>query len=122
MRYGIVHHLAGNIDALTDIDRQFDAAEVNSKICLGGIVGLYPFVNETVEFLIQQKYRAVKNYRDATFARGGPYDGYSTVFLVDVLKYARPRTSKRALDYLKELPSHFVDRGWRFVSLFDPGL
>lgn len=118
MKYGIVHHIAGNIDALRDIDRKFAVLGVDSKICLGDIVGLYPFVNETVEFLVQQQYRVVKNWQDSTFVEGGPYIGWSTVYLVQVHEYARPRTSAFTLEYLKSLPSQFVERGWRFTSRF----
>ena len=40
MKFGVVRHVSGNLDALSDADRQFDEIGVDTKICLGEIVGV----------------------------------------------------------------------------------
>ena len=118
MRYGIIHHVAGNVAALTDIEQQFSALGVRSRFCLGNVVGLYPFVDQSVDYLISHSYCVLKHVIDEAFINDGPWDGWSCTHLVEALKYTRPRTSDATIAFLRAAPTDIVSHGWRFTARF----
>ena len=128
MKIGVVRNIAGNIEALKDADRQFTAFGVDARVCLGQIVGVYPFVDACVEYLINREYLALRRHEEDEFVSGCKFHGWSTTHLVDALRFARSRVSKQALEYLEALPLRCEIHGVAFESranvkdgmLYDP--
>jgi hypothetical protein len=108
MRYGIINNVAGNVDAMANIDRQFDELGVDYRVCLGNVVGIYPFVNECIESLIVRKYVVLRGYVDEgfiTYCQGKEdFEGWSTRHVVNALIFVAPSVSRFSLDFLERLP------------------
>jgi hypothetical protein len=116
MRYGILRHVSGNIFALRKADRLFNLHGAERKVCIGDIVGAYPFVDDCIQFLTEKEYLILKSHRDHYFAQNGPYFGWSSVLMVAALEYAYPRTKKSTLNKISRLPVTLVDSDCRFIS------
>jgi hypothetical protein len=108
MKIGVVRNIAGNIEALRDTDRQFDALGVDAKACLGQIVGIYPHVDECVELISSRGYHSLKQIIEEEFVDGCVFRGWSKFHLVDAVRFTRNRASTSTLDYLKHLPKHLA--------------
>ncbi len=121
MKFGVFSTISGNIDALIDADRQFDAFGVDAKICLGHVVGIYPFVDDCVELLIDRNYVVLRMLHDDGFLGycEGKYDfeGWSTINLVDALKFTSQWVSKGSLEFIRQLPQRRVINGIAFEGI-----
>ena len=121
MKFGVFRNISGNIEALSDADRQFDEIGVDTKICLGEIVGMYPYVDDCVNFLIERGYVVLRTHVDDGFVGycDGTFDfrGWSTSYLVEALKFARRNVTEMAVTFLRELPQRQVINGIAFEGL-----
>ena len=97
----MLRNIAGNIEALKNADWQFDECTVDAKICLGEIVGAYPFVDECVEFLVSRKYSVLRTKVDDAFIghcdSNFDFTGWTTFHLVEALKFAQRSVSQSSL-------------------------
>lgn len=73
MTFGVFRNISGNIDALAEADRLFDEIGVDTKVCLGEIVGMYPYVDDCVRLLINRGYVVLRTHVDDAFV--GHCDG-----------------------------------------------
>ena len=55
MKIGIISDIHSNIDALKGVFEEFDRRGIDSFICLGDVIGIGPFPNECMEFLMERK-------------------------------------------------------------------
>jgi hypothetical protein len=112
MRFGIIRNISGNAEALADADRRFDELGVETKVCLGEVVGIYPYPGECIAFLAQRNYTALRTHIDDAFVSfcsgGSPFDGWSARYLVEALEFAGTRVSDAAVNYLRSLPVRFA--------------
>ena len=104
MKFGVLRNIAGNIEALKDADRQFDEFGVDTKVCLGQIIGLYPYVDDCIEFLINQRYVTLQMLVEKEFVNGCHFVGWSLIYLVEAARFARSVVSRQSLEYLGGLP------------------
>lgn len=119
MRIGVLAHVSGNSMALAAADRVFTAQSVEARVCLGNIVGIYPFLQECIEFLVDRRYTVVKSFVDDTFSRGGPYDFWTTRHLVDALQYCRRVVPETCIHFLRALHLDGQLGDVRLVSQFE---
>src|SRR5437016_5154177 len=116
MRFGVIRNIAGNIEAFGNADLLLDHSGVDVKVCLGQIVGIYPFVDDCVEFLINRRYLALRRDEEDEFVGDCRFTGLSTTHLVDALRFARSRVAASSLKFLAELPVRHVIQGVAFES------
>ena len=125
MKFGVLRNIAGNIVALKDVDRQFDEFGVDAKVSLGDTPGLYPYVNECVEFLIARKYLALRTPLDDAFIGccDGTEDflGWSTIHLVEALKFAQRTVAAKTLEFLRAMPKRLEFNDVAFESWLTVG-
>jgi hypothetical protein len=117
MRFGILRNIAGNIEAFQDADRRFDEIGVDAKVCLGQIVGIYPYVDNCVELLLAQKYTALRQLVEDEFVGDCRFEGWSTAYLVEALKFVRDSVSANTVEFLKQLPKRAEINGIGFEGL-----
>lgn len=117
MRCGVVFNISGNILALQDVERLFVAHDVTHRICLGGVAGMYPFVDECVAHLQAHRWEVLLDDMEEEFATGGKFQyGYSCSLLVAALMHARQQTSVKSLEYLRTRPEQALINGVRFLA------
>lgn len=105
MKIGILGNIAGNIDALLDADRQFDAFGVEHRIAAGKIVGMYPYVDECIQHLKRSQYAAIRLPIDSEFAGAFEFRGWSKETLIGALRFSRTNfCSPASIQYLNSLP------------------
>lgn len=121
MRFGIIRNISGNAEVLEDADRRFEELGVETKVCLGEIVGIYPYPGECVTLLTQRNYIALRTQVDDAFVSfcsgGSPFDGWSARHLAEALEFAGKRVSDAAVNYLRGLPVSYVCGGVAFEGL-----
>lgn len=54
MKIGIISDIHSNIDALKSVFKEFDRRGIDNVICLGDVIGIGPFPNECMEFLMER--------------------------------------------------------------------
>jgi hypothetical protein len=121
MKFGVVRNVAGNIEALREADRIFDSLGVEDRVCLGQIVGVYPYVDDCVRLLDQKKYSVLRQAIDNEFTTGCHFVGWSKIYLVDAVRFARNSVSKEALDFIANLPKDLEIQGVGFQGLAPGG-
>jgi hypothetical protein len=98
----------------------FDAVGVDLKVCLGQIVGLYPYVDDCVTFLDDKGYATLQSLTDYGFLGycDGSYDfrGWSTIYLVEALKFAAKNVAPSSLSFMRDLPEHLETGGIAFEA------
>lgn len=117
MKFGVVRNVAGNIEALRDADRLFDRSGVEFRVCLGQIMGIYPYVDDCVRLLVQKKYFALRQLIDNEFTTGCHFVGWSKVYLVNAVKFARNLVSNETLAFIGNLPTNLEIEGVGFQGL-----
>ena len=117
MRFGVVRNIAGNIEALRSADRNFDKIGVEARICLGQIVGVYPYVDDCVALLIEKEYFALRQTIDEEFTTGCRFLGWSKAYLVEAVRFAHGLVSKEGLRFIESLPKDFEIQGVSFQGL-----
>src|SRR5688572_5843175 len=121
MKFGVLGNIAGNIEALRDADRIFESSGVEVRVCLGQIVGVYPYVDDCVRLLVQKKYSALRQAIDNEFTAGCHFVGWSKIYLVDAVRFARNSVSREALDFIANLPKDLEIQGVGFQGLAPGG-
>lgn len=116
MKFGILRNIAGNHDALLSADKWFDSCGVDVRVCLGQIVGIYPFVDACVELLVHRNYTSLRRLEDDEFVAGCDFHGWSTTHLIEALRFSLTLVSRVTLEYLTKLPVRAEINGVAFES------
>lgn len=63
MKIGIISDIHSNIDALERVFKEFDKRKISKIICLGDIIGIGPYPEKTVQYLIDNKEKLLRIVR-----------------------------------------------------------
>ncbi len=115
MKYGVIGDVHSNIEALTSVLADIDAAGVDQVVCFGDLVGYYANPNEVVDMFRQRNVRSVAGNHDR-MAIGALAPSRCTERARRSVYWTRERLSAGNAAYLASLPQALVvDEGFLLV-------
>lgn len=102
MRIGLISDIHGNVCGLEAALAALSGHRVDRIICLGDIVGYYPFVNETIDRLVSDQITCIAGNHDAALTGSLEVDpGQWSRYALD---HANSVITSANLDWLRALP------------------
>lgn len=102
MRWGLISDVHANAPALEAVLEDLAQHGVERVLCAGDVVGYYPFPNETIDLMIDNRIMSIRGNHDRSVLRADT--STMTFFAGDAAIWTARHLNERSKRYLESLP------------------